>query len=389
MTENQYLPFGTAGGANVLSPAEYLALAARLSGFAAGVAQSEELNTVWRQASVVAAMIGQFVADIGGFDALDDGSVANLLASFERTIQGGKLNFSVAGGTPNDVTVTLNPAPAALTAGMSFKILIGTAPTSAMTLNVNGLGAKSITDQLGNAIQAGAFSAGSIVEFTFDGTNFRVDTTAKPGRYLNTQILTASGTYTPTTGCVLARVKAIGGAGAGGGAPASGASTVCFGAPGTEGSYAEGWVVITGPVNYTVGAGGLQATGAPGGNGGTTTFGPISCPGGPGGGIAGPTAPTFAAASTQGTIASGGSIMNKSGNLGGLSIGFSTTAGFGGAGGGGTMGSPPGYQGINSNGPSATQPGCGGAGTLSAGGNGALTGGNGFRGQIVIEEYGF
>lgn len=84
---NQYLPFGVAGGANVLSYSDYSALPARLVGFVAGKAASKQLNTVWRQSSVSTAMIGQFINDVGAVDALDDGSVANLLAGFQRALR--------------------------------------------------------------------------------------------------------------------------------------------------------------------------------------------------------------------------------------------------------------------------------------------------------------
>lgn len=82
MAINQILPFGTVSGANVLAPADYLALAARLGGFSAGTAKSKELNTVWRQASFVAAMIGQYIADKAGQDVLDNGDLAALQAKF-------------------------------------------------------------------------------------------------------------------------------------------------------------------------------------------------------------------------------------------------------------------------------------------------------------------
>ncbi|MGW8307003.1 MAG: hypothetical protein ACWGIK_14460 [Achromobacter pulmonis] len=79
---NQILPFGTVPGANVLAPADYQALAARLAGFSAGTAKSRELNTVWRQASFVAAMIGQYIADKAGQDVLDNGDLAALQEQF-------------------------------------------------------------------------------------------------------------------------------------------------------------------------------------------------------------------------------------------------------------------------------------------------------------------
>ena len=112
MATNQYLPFGTAGGANVLAPAAYSGLAARLSGFTAGTAVSAQLNTVWRQSSVVSAMIGEFILDYGGFDALDDGSVDNLGTGFSRTLQKQPWLYATIGGTATALTMALTPAPA-------------------------------------------------------------------------------------------------------------------------------------------------------------------------------------------------------------------------------------------------------------------------------------
>ena len=77
MVKNEFLPFGTAVNANVLPNADYQALPARSAGFSSGVAKSEELNTVWRQGSTMAAVLGQFIAD-SGVDALDDGNANTL-----------------------------------------------------------------------------------------------------------------------------------------------------------------------------------------------------------------------------------------------------------------------------------------------------------------------
>ena len=82
MAINQIFPFGTAAGANVLSPADYEALASRNGGFSAGTAKSKDLNTVWRQASFVAAMIGQYIAEKSREDVLDNGDLAALQAKF-------------------------------------------------------------------------------------------------------------------------------------------------------------------------------------------------------------------------------------------------------------------------------------------------------------------
>lgn len=86
MAKNEFLPFGTAANANVLPNADYLALPERSSGFNSGVAKSEQLNTVWRQASVIASVVAQFIADNSGQDVLDDGNVTTLKNSLEQAL---------------------------------------------------------------------------------------------------------------------------------------------------------------------------------------------------------------------------------------------------------------------------------------------------------------
>ena len=84
MAKNEFLPFGTAEGANVLAAPEYENLTARHNGFTSGVAKSKELNKVWRQASVMASVLAQFIVDTDKKDLLDDGdapAVKNRLVS--------------------------------------------------------------------------------------------------------------------------------------------------------------------------------------------------------------------------------------------------------------------------------------------------------------------
>ncbi|WGO83128.1 phage tail protein [Arsenophonus apicola] len=80
MAKNEILPFAIADGANVLPADEYQKLTARNNGFSAGVARSQELNTVWRQASMIAHVVAQFIAETNNSDVLDDGNVDKLKA---------------------------------------------------------------------------------------------------------------------------------------------------------------------------------------------------------------------------------------------------------------------------------------------------------------------
>jgi len=78
-----------------------------------------------------------------------------------------------AGGTANAQTVTLSPTPLAYTAGMRVRYIPSANNSGATTINVNGLGAKSIFFG-GQACVGGEFISGSVVEIQYDGTNFHL-----------------------------------------------------------------------------------------------------------------------------------------------------------------------------------------------------------------------
>lgn len=86
MAKNDFLPFATADGANVLSAEDYQTLRSRSNGFSAGVARSQELNTVWRQASVIAHVVAQFIADTNNSDVADDGDLDKLQAGLIQAL---------------------------------------------------------------------------------------------------------------------------------------------------------------------------------------------------------------------------------------------------------------------------------------------------------------
>ena len=87
MAKNDLKLFAGGSSANVMSQAEYEAFSAIVNGFSTGVAQSRQLNKVWRQASFVAAMIGLFTCNNSSEDVLDDGDVDGFEAKFGRAMQ--------------------------------------------------------------------------------------------------------------------------------------------------------------------------------------------------------------------------------------------------------------------------------------------------------------
>lgn len=103
MATNDFLPFATVGSPNVISQADYLAAAFRTAGFAAGVAESDQLNKVWRQSSVMSAVLAQFISDQAGVDVLDNADLATIIAN---------LKLAISAAPAGSARLTLNAAAA-------------------------------------------------------------------------------------------------------------------------------------------------------------------------------------------------------------------------------------------------------------------------------------
>lgn len=138
---SDFLPFAVGSGANVLSQGDYAALTAVLAnGFQAGTAISAQLNKVWRQSSIMSAVIGQFIANNSGQNAVDDGTIATLLANFGKALSSyisrqPALNDT---GAENAYAVAFNPALTSPVAWAPFWFTVKTANTGPSTLNATG-----------------------------------------------------------------------------------------------------------------------------------------------------------------------------------------------------------------------------------------------------------
>ncbi|AOK32159.1 MULTISPECIES: hypothetical protein [Burkholderia] len=130
MANNDFLPFGAAGSANVIDQATYTALSERMFGFKSGIAQSAQLNKVWRQSSIMAAVLAQFIVDQTGRDAIDDGTTAtleaNLLAGIRKAAAGRLLRTSIYIFNAGQQKVIIDGAPATTTGATSFTALPAT-----------------------------------------------------------------------------------------------------------------------------------------------------------------------------------------------------------------------------------------------------------------------
>jgi hypothetical protein len=82
------------------------------------------------------------------------------------------------GGTADVITLTPSPAITSYTAGQTFRFIASGANTTNVTVNVSGLGAKAITKNGTTALAAGDIPSGMMVEITYDGTRFILESAA-------------------------------------------------------------------------------------------------------------------------------------------------------------------------------------------------------------------
>lgn len=107
------------------------------------------------------------------------------LAQFAQAGTAGDTDYWPGTGTD---TITVTPAPAydAYFTGMTILLGVQNSNTGAATLNVNGLGAKDIRDQNDVALTANMLLAGRIMPLIYDGTRFRLMTTAPVSSFIAT-----------------------------------------------------------------------------------------------------------------------------------------------------------------------------------------------------------
>lgn len=309
-------------------------------------------------------------------------------------IQAGSFNYAVDTGTANAYVATLIPAVSSPGDNLHVRFKVAHANTGASTLNGSPLLKPNLQPLTGgelilNSIATAQWNyslnggAGAYVLLSAPGGSL------SNGRLLNIQVISATGTYTPTAGMTSAIVEIVGGGGGGGGIPATTSGNQATSGGGASGSYAKGWFTATtigASVSCTIGAAGPAGAAGQnaGGNGGTTSFGALlSAPGGNGGqSVASTSQGTIAYINggSPGAVATGGNIINSQGQPGGL--GFLSN-GFIRAGDG-----APSVFGGGSRGAAATSPGSGGSGN-AAGSSGASSaaGFAGAPGLIIVYEY--
>lgn len=104
---NNFKAFALDPNANVMSQEGWEALPALLAGFSSGKASSAQVNKAIRQATTIAALVGQFIAN-SGVDALDNGDVSGLVTKFTSAL---KTNLTLGTASTKDIGTGTNQVP--------------------------------------------------------------------------------------------------------------------------------------------------------------------------------------------------------------------------------------------------------------------------------------
>ena len=139
-------------------------------------------NTYWSQVDS-----NNNMAAPNGFP---EGMAAGLVNNSARAIMGAtkrwydKANATMTtGGAANAYTLTPLVPLSSYTSGEVFVIVSNHANTGAATLDISGLGVKSITKNSTDALDADDINSGQIITLVYDGSKFQLITPAAPAAY--------------------------------------------------------------------------------------------------------------------------------------------------------------------------------------------------------------
>lgn len=102
-----------------------------------------------------------------------NGTTAQAAATVSQVQAGAFAWNATAGGTADAINVTVSPTPGSYVAGMTIHTVPASNNTGTATLNVNGLGVKTIKVGTAN-LSAGDILANVPAAFIYDGTNFQM-----------------------------------------------------------------------------------------------------------------------------------------------------------------------------------------------------------------------
>lgn len=155
----------------------------------ATIVDDDWLNMVQEELCNVAAESGS---------ALSKTTYNQILLAIQYLIQKNAPKYAASSSAANTYVATLSPAPVAYTIGMIVFIQFTNANTSASSLNLNTLGAKTIKRLDGTDLLAGDIQAGMIGALSYDGTNFQLINSQRQVPLWYGASTTAANTYTVT-----------------------------------------------------------------------------------------------------------------------------------------------------------------------------------------------
>lgn len=202
MPQNDFVPWATGSGANVYSQATYAANAARQIGVVDGEADPQLANNAWRQGSVIASMVGSFIA-AAGYDARDNSDLTTLLVNFQNAITQLAQASSPSGisllhsgpdtsTTPNQIVIsTVTPGVASLQDYQIYEVVPANSITGTATLKIGSLPVLPLLRRDGGQFVNGDALAGSPFLVVKLGSAFR-RLSATPSEFITTVL-----PYTP------------------------------------------------------------------------------------------------------------------------------------------------------------------------------------------------
>lgn len=133
--------------------------------------EQKKENIITYMDSTTAGQLQNQIGVIGDLTTTNKSSLVNAVneinSNYTKTIP-----YATTSGTANNYTITLSPAPTSYIDGMAVSVKINIQNTGASTININGLGAKSILKGNGNVVSSGNLKANSIYTLRYNGTSF-------------------------------------------------------------------------------------------------------------------------------------------------------------------------------------------------------------------------
>jgi hypothetical protein len=295
-----------------------------------------------------------------------------------------------------NITATAGTSPVSFTLTSGLKITFPASSTNTQFVSESDLADLQRSGLLDAEVAAGNLSSVAI------RSNDAAILSNTAGSYnehilLKRQVITATGTYTPTPGANRALVRMVGGGGGGGGIANSSSAQAAVAGGGAGGAYFEKFIdpgtypLVGGTATVgAAGAGGLN-TGAAGSAGGDTSIviggTTYTAKGGPGGAFQASIA--TAACALGGGFATGSTAgdFSPSQDPGAPGVAILAAVGFSGAGGSSPFGAGGNGLAASGAGNAGQGKGAGGGGALSLNAGGAAAGGAGTIGVLVIDEY--